>query len=116
MVSDITLFPQPQSLERAEGYFTLNGDTRVLTGDSKVGEMLATYLRPATGFLIPVAPANETGESGNSIQLIADDRLPSPEAYNLDVSRGGRFDNRRRTRRIRAWLPNPATVAASEDT
>ena len=89
-MSDITLFPQPQSLERAEGCFTLNGDTRVLTSDSKLGEMLATYLRPATGFPFPVSPADAKGESGNSIQLIADDRLPSPEAYNLDVSRGRR--------------------------
>ena len=88
-MSDITLFPQPQSLERAEGCFTLSSDTRVLTGDSKLGEMLATYLRPATGLPFPVSPADAKGESGNSIQLIADDRLPSPEAYNLDVSRGG---------------------------
>ena len=88
-MSEITLFPQPQSLERAEGCFTLNGDTRVLTSDSKLGEMLATYLRPATGFPFPVSPADAKGESGNSIQLIADDRLPSPEAYSLDVSRGG---------------------------
>ena len=84
-MSEITLFPQPQQLERKPGQFTLNADTRILADDRKLGERLAEYLRPATGFSLPVSGLD--GASENVIILTtAAGAESSAEAYRLDVS------------------------------
>ena len=55
-MAEITLFPQPRQLERKTGSFTINRHTRIFAEDAALGEMLAAYLRPATGFDLPGAP------------------------------------------------------------
>ena len=52
-MSDISLFPRPQSIKRSEGNFSLNADTVICAQDRNLGETLASYLRPATGFSHP---------------------------------------------------------------
>ena len=89
-MTDITLFPQPQQLELAPGQFTLDADTRIITGDIKAGEWLAAYLRPATGFDLPVYRLGEEPVGDNTLQLLplADDTKSSSmdEAYTLVAS------------------------------
>ncbi len=89
-MTDITLFPQPQQLELAPEQFTLDADTRIITGDIKAGEWLAAYLRPATGFALPVYRLGEEPVGDNTLQLLplADDTNSSSmdEAYTLVAS------------------------------
>ncbi len=90
-MTDITLFPQPQQLERAAGQFTLDVDTRIVAGDIKLGELLADYLRPATGFDLPVDMMNaaHSPASDNTLQLLslaASGRAAGDESYTLEVS------------------------------
>ena len=84
---EITLFPQPQQLERQPGAFTLNAHTRLFAADSMLGEMLANYLRPATGFGLPVHPLDEDilTDATNAILLVPSADLVDAEAYKLDV-------------------------------
>ncbi len=86
-MSELTLFPQPQQLERQPGAFTLNAHTRLFAAEGALGEMLAYYLRPATGFGLPVHPLDDDilADVTNAITL-----LPSAEgeteAYTLNVA------------------------------
>ena len=87
-MSEITLFPQPQSIEGKPGQFTLDAATRIVAKDSALGEMLARYLRPATGFDLPVHQPG--GASANAIVLApADSSSDSDEAYTLEVGSEG---------------------------
>ncbi|MCY4018984.1 MAG: beta-N-acetylhexosaminidase [Chloroflexi bacterium] len=85
-MSEITLFPRPQSIEKSEGSFILNADTMIGARDKRLGEMLANYLRPATGFPLPVDATGEAVNSRNVISLVEGKDLDSPEAYRLTVS------------------------------
>jgi len=84
---EITLFPQPQQLERQPGAFTINRHTRLFAADSALGERLADYLRPATGFGLPVHPLNDDilADVRNAILLVPSAEAES-EAYMLDVA------------------------------
>ena len=87
-MSEITLFPQPQTIHRASGNFTLDAETRIFAEDTAVGEALANYLRPATGFALPVEQETDKA-GGNTILLVRTERaVPSPEAYSLTVTPG----------------------------
>ncbi len=83
-MTDIALFPQPQQLEWAAGQFTLDADTRIVADDIKLGELLADYLRPATGFDLPVDQLGQQTVGDNSIQLLPGNG--DDESYTLDVS------------------------------
>ena len=85
-MSDISLFPRPQSIKRSEGSFTLDADTVICAQDRNLGETLASYLRPATGFTLPVESAGDTTDSRNVISLVEETDLDSSEAYSLLVS------------------------------
>ncbi|MCY3865010.1 MAG: beta-N-acetylhexosaminidase [Chloroflexi bacterium] len=84
---EITLFPQPQQLERQPGAFTLNAHTRLFAANRALGEMLANYLRPATGFGLPVHPLDEDilADTTNAILLVPSPDLVDAEAYKLNV-------------------------------
>lgn len=86
-MSDITLFPQPQQLERQPGDFTLNAHTRVFAADGALGDMLANYLRPVTGFDLPVHPLDDDirEDATNAILLVPSADLVDAEAYQLNV-------------------------------
>ena len=87
-MTEITLFPQPQRLERREGQFTLDAGTRIVAQDSGLGDMLAAYLRPATGYALPVVrAAGMASVDENTIVLSPDDAdSDSAEAYTLAVT------------------------------
>lgn len=88
-MAEITLFPHPRQLERKPATFTLNAHTRVFAADSALGELLADYLRPATGFGLPVHPLDDQilADAQNAILLApADD--DSAEGYQLEVEPG----------------------------
>ncbi len=80
-MTDITLFPQPARLERSGETYSLPPDARIIAQDRALGEILANYLRPATGFALPVDAANN-GET-NAIILEAATAGDLPEAYSL---------------------------------
>lgn len=84
-MSDITLFPRPQALEVKEGSFSLNAQTAIHARDGSLGEMLADYLRPATGFPLPVKPS-AAAAARNVISLVEAADLDASEAYRLTVS------------------------------
>ncbi|HWQ15312.1 MAG TPA: beta-N-acetylhexosaminidase, partial [Roseiflexaceae bacterium] len=57
------IIPRPASAQPAEGAFALTTETRVTVAPAtpellRIGTYLAESLRPATGFALPVAPAN----------------------------------------------------------
>ena len=85
-MSEIILFPRPRSLVRNVGSFTLDSDTVIRAQDGNLGEMLANYLRPATGFPLPVGSTGDTVNSRNVIRLVEGQDLDSPEAYRLAAS------------------------------
>ena len=85
-MSEMVLFPQPRAIERKDGHFTLDGATRIIAHDQALGEMLAAYLRPATGFTLPVS-SNDGATSDKAIVLEpASTGDESAEVYRLDVS------------------------------
>lgn len=93
------LIPQPQKLTRNTGTFTLGEHTRLqfTGGESRsIAELLADYLRPATGFALPVEPVDDTtgNEAGRIFLRQTDDAEPDDagffdEAYRLSVSEDG---------------------------
>ena len=84
----ITLFPQPQQIERKPGAFVLNKHTRVFAADAALGELLAAYLRPATGFGLPTHPLDDDilADATNAILLAPAVSAMEDEAYALDVT------------------------------
>ncbi len=89
-MSEITLFPQPQNIERKPGAFRINAHTRLFSADSAIAEMLADYLRPATGFGLPAHPLDDDIASAaqNAILLIRSAADEAPEGYSLTVEPG----------------------------
>ena len=88
-MSNITVFPQPSQIDLAEGSFTLDVASAIISNAGKLGEMLATYLRPASGFALPVAALGDGAITFpvNAIVLRLDDAPAlSDEAYTLTVS------------------------------
>ncbi len=88
-MAEITLFPQPHKLERKTGAFRINRHTRIFAADSAIGEMLADYLRPATGFELPVHPLDDDipADAQNAI-LLASGVVDAAEGYRLEVEPG----------------------------
>lgn len=87
-MQEIALFPQPQHIERKPGAFMLNRYSRVFAADGALGERLADYLRPATGFGLPVYPLDDDilAAVTNAILLAPADGDMAAEAYALDVA------------------------------
>ncbi len=87
-MTELTLFPQPARLERGGEPYTLTEAARIITQDRALGETLASYLRPATGFALPVQAADSgaANASANVILLEKAAAAASPEAYSLAAS------------------------------
>lgn len=85
-MSKLVLFPRPQLIDRNEGSFTLNANTRIHAPERRLGDMLAQYLKPATGFPLPVGAAGEPSNKRNVIRLVEGRDLGSPEAYCLTAA------------------------------
>ena len=89
-MTEITLFPQPRQLERKSGSFTINQHTRIFAEDAELGDMLAAYLRPATGFGLPVQALDGEllPDAQNAILLVRSEAVLGAEHYALNVESG----------------------------
>ncbi len=123
-MSDITLFPQPQTIHRASGNFTLDAHARVFSSDGAPGEMLANYLRRATGFDLPVHPLDDdiAADATNAILLVPSADLVAAEAYKLDVrpervtlGAGGRKGFLHAIQTLRQLMPPQILADAPQD-
>ena len=89
------LIPQPHSIEPAAGTFVLTAETSITVSPAApevaaIADYLAARLRPATGFALPVRPA-EAAAAGPVLALAldpADDALGA-EGYALAVAPDG---------------------------
>lgn len=84
-LKDAGLIPYPVSLQSGEGSFTLDSDAGIrLSGTTAelqgLGDYLASRLRPATGFEIPVA-----NDMGNLVLELTSEG--PADAYNLAISK-----------------------------
>jgi hexosaminidase len=88
------IIPKPVSVTAGRGWFTLTAGTRIVAAPgpaSVVGEDLAGYLRPATGYPLPVT-AGPPRPGDIALVLGAQAHLPSDpfgEAYTIDAVPGG---------------------------
>jgi len=83
-----SLIPQPVDLKITEGIFQLQSDAVIAYADSntqKVAELLATQLRSATGFKLPV----KEGTAGDLIFQMQKDSALGKEGYTLCITQGG---------------------------
>ncbi len=94
---DVAIIPQPVSLEKRNGTFELNGQSRIEipTGDAavrRVADMLAAQLRKATGYAIPVQNAGPAGDARkNTIRLLLNKKEAADlgaEGYRLEAGPG----------------------------
>ena len=114
-MTNISLFPQPQTLNRREGHFTLNRHSRIFCADKALGEMLASYLRPATGFDLPAHPLNAEirADATNAILLLPDGKDADESIPTAHYSRAGGVE--RRARRLASRHADAAPAAAAGD-
>jgi hexosaminidase len=86
----MNIIPMPVRVEPREGTFVLTAESVIVAGPSTLekAEQLANFLRPATGFALPVL---EESSNVSAIHLILDDRLKGlgMEGYELEVLSSG---------------------------
>ena len=89
------IVPKPVSMRAGDGWFALTRHTRITVhGGSQaaaVAQDLAGYLRPATGYRLPVV-GTHGGRGDISLSLSPRDEVradPDAEGYRLEVTRGG---------------------------
>jgi hexosaminidase len=86
----MNIIPMPVRVEALEGSFVLTADAVIVAGPGthSKAEQLAAFLRPATGFSLPVL---EESPNMPAIHLMLDDRLRGlgAEGYELEVSGSG---------------------------
>ena len=86
-MADITLFPQPRQLERGEDRFTLDRDTRIVAPERDLGELLAGYLRGATGYALPVHVGADSSDAlENAIVLRTSGDAAEAGAYRFQAT------------------------------
>jgi hexosaminidase len=77
------IVPRPAQMQRNSGEFTLTSATRIVAGGAALAEaqLLRDYLRPATGFELPVGAR----DGANAIRLTLDGKLTAlgKEGYRL---------------------------------
>lgn len=92
-VTDLTaevIFPQPQSVVATNSSFELNKSTSVqVVGESAdavhVGEMLAGYLRPATGYALEVKSVTEAPAKNAFVLELEENSTLGDEGYELVI-------------------------------
>ncbi len=96
-VIPIQVIPLPMSVTPGKGQFAFSARTQIVATASAqaLAEQLRDYLRPATGFPLPIVRAGTAG----TVSLVLDRRLMrlGPEGYRLEITRAGI--------RIRAYAP-----------
>jgi len=88
MLQAQNLVPRPQKLEKAEGQFTIRGGARIIAVGDAVTEArkLRDYLRPATGFEMPI---QAEGKGAITLKLDPAAATLGPEGYRLQVDQDG---------------------------
>ena len=85
--ADISILPQPVSVQPAEGSFTLKADTRIIADHAAqaTAQMLARWIVPSTGYTLNVSPGKA---ADNTIHLALDPSLNrlGDEGYLLEVT------------------------------
>jgi hexosaminidase len=85
--ADISIIPQPVSVQPGQGIFTLRSDTRILTEGAaqNTAQMLARWMAPATGYELDVSAGKS---ADNTILLAIDSSLTrlGDEGYRLEVT------------------------------
>jgi len=76
--------PKPVSITAGNGRFTLTRPARIVSDDAAVGNALAGYLRPATGY--PLDVVTGAARQGDIALRIGDPGTPGDEGYQLDVT------------------------------
>jgi hexosaminidase len=93
----IQIIPQPVSVTPGKGSFVFTARTQIVAAASQraLAEQLRDYLRPATGFPLPIVRT----AGGNGVTLAIDHSLKrlGPEGYRLEITRA--------SIRIRAFDP-----------
>lgn len=83
----ITLIPKPLAITdpTPDCAFELTAETVIVAADEALaaGNLLASLLRPATGYPLPVTPALEGAQP--AIRLLIDEAIDGDETYRLDV-------------------------------
>lgn len=83
------IVPRPARMERGAGEFALTPATRIVASGGALAEaaMLRDYLRPATGFDLPIV----SGDAANAIRLKLDPKLSAlgKEGYRLSSDARG---------------------------
>jgi hexosaminidase len=86
----MNIIPMPVQVEALEGSFVLTADSVIVAGPGTLpkAEQLADFLRPATGFALPVL---DESSGVPAIHLMLDDRLRGlgSEGYELEVASSG---------------------------
>lgn len=86
-VREISVLPQPATVTTADGSFILRPDTLIVSdkANQKTGNLLAQWLRNATGYSLKVKPRED---ADNTISLKLDPALTrlGDEGYLLDVT------------------------------
>ena len=87
----VPLIPQPTSVTATGSSFRLTPETMIYTDGSsdeltKIGQHLTDYLRPATGFQLPVEATDAPPEVGHIYLTLADDNDLGEEGYELTVT------------------------------
>ena len=88
------LIPQPHSIEPAPGAFALTADTSITVSPATpavtaVAEYLAARLRPATGFALPIQPAEAAAGPALALALDPAGDVLGAEGYALTVAPDG---------------------------
>jgi hexosaminidase len=81
----INLVPQPVNLRETGGRWELEPSALITYADETAkdsAEMLASYLRPATGFKLPVSP----GGKGDIVFRTVEDDIPGSEGYTVRIA------------------------------
>ena len=88
------IVPKPVSMTTGRGHFTLTPGTRIVAASpaaETVSRDLASYLRPATGYRLPVGPGG-AGPGAITLELGRADAVPGDpdgEGYRLTVTPAG---------------------------
>ena len=91
-LSEVSLIPQPVSVQATGSSFRLTPETVIYTHGtsdelSGVGERLRDYLRPATGFQLPVKATDAPPEAGHFYLVLMDeDGELGEEGYELTIT------------------------------
>jgi len=85
--SPVAVIPKPTSVKGAEGFFEIRPETRIVTQPQTkaVGELLAEWLRPATGFRLTVQ-GGPTSPEGVVLAIQPEVAGLGKEGYRLEVT------------------------------